>query len=168
MTLAGQAGVVTKNPGWYGKLVQWFTLSPAYHCVFVVVNDDGLEELVSPESPRVRIRPIGYFEGVEYTDVEYADEAHRDAAVRFARAQLTKPYSWTDIGLLVIARILRRQTPTVIKRSIREQSQWFCSELADAALQAGGVDLFPGRPDQAVVPADFLKVIRAEQAEAQG
>lgn len=158
--LVGQAGVVTKNPGWYGRIIQWFTASPAYHVVFYVIDKDGAEWLVSAETPTVILRRVDYFDGVLWTAVDYENDIRREQAVTFALAQVGKPYSYVDILFLAIAGILRQKTPLIIRRRVQDRSQWFCSELADAALQAGGVDLFPGRPDQAVLPADFLKVIR--------
>lgn len=156
--LTGQVGVVTKNPGWYGRVVQWFTGSPAYHTVSAISET----ECVSAETPVVVVRPIDYFTGVQWTDVTYPTDAHMHDAVRFLNAQIGHKYAYLDILLLAVARLLKQRTPWIIRNRLTDQSQWFCSELADAGLEAGGVNLFPGRPACAVTPADFLNVIHAE------
>lgn len=158
---AGQVGIVTKRPGWYGRIVQWFTGSPAFHTVFAT------SELVcvSAETPRIQLRPLSWFEGIVWTDVTYASEANRDRAVAFALLQVGKPYAYWDIVLLVVARILKGRTPWPILARVQDRAQWFCSELCDAALEAGGVELFPeDRPPQAVTPADFLLVVQSAQS----
>lgn len=160
MTLAGQVGVVTKNPGWYGKLVQWFTGSEAFHTVTAISET----ECVSAETPVVLVRPIDFFEDVQWTNVTFPSEALRQDSIRFVKAQIGHDYAYVDILLLVVARVLKRKTPWFIKNRLTDQRQWFCSELADAGLEAGKVNLFPSRPPSAVTPAEFLEVIEREQA----
>jgi uncharacterized protein YycO len=59
----------------------------------------------------------------EVIDVDLPDE---EKAINFARAQLSKPYDWTAIfGML-------------LQRNWQDQDSWFCSELVEAALSAGG------------------------------
>lgn len=167
MSRMGQVGILTKNPGWYGRLVQWFTGSPAYHAVFV--TSDRL--CVSAETPRIMMRPLSHFDGngIVWTDVTYASDAARESAVRFAFGQVGKPYAYWDIVLLVVARILKTKTPKRILRRVQDRRQWFCSELCDAALEAGGVELFPmDRPPQAVTPADFLAAVQSAHSPQDG
>lgn len=162
MSLTGQVGVVTTNPGWYGRWVQKITRSDAFHTVYAISDT----EVVSAETPTVIIRPIGFFADVQWTDVTYPTPAHLNDAVRFVRAQVGKPYAYFDILLLFIAELLKEHTPWFIKTRLTDNGQWFCSELSDAGLLAGEVNLFPTRPPSAVIPKDFLDIVTQEHAKA--
>lgn len=104
MTLTGQVGVLTKHPGWYGRAVQLFTGSLAYHTVTAISET----ECVSAETPRVRQRPISYFadNGLEWTNVPMTD-TERDVAVAFVRRQVGKSYAYLDIIFIIITTITR-------------------------------------------------------------
>lgn len=162
MSLIGQVGVVTKNPGWYGRMVQWFTHSDAFHTVTFVgdVNNDGIDMVVSAETPKVILRPASDFPDAEYTAVVFDTIAKRNDAVRFVLRQVGKPYAYFDILLLWIAMWLRERTPWFIKNRLTDEGQWYCAELSDAGMEAGGVNLFPRMPPCAVIPKDWLTVIR--------
>lgn len=154
---AGQVGVLVKRPGWYGRLVQWFTGSPAFHVVMAISPG----ECVSAETPVIRFRPLSHFQDVLWIEIQYADDAHRRQAVYFVMRQVGKPYAYWDIVLLVVARILKHRTPKRILVRVQDRRQWFCSELVDAALEVGGVTLFPDLPPQTVTPADFLPFVQS-------
>lgn len=160
MRRAGQVGVLTKNPGLYGRLVQWFTGSPAFHTIFAV---DG-HVCVSAETPTIRLRPLSHFRDVVWLNVEYPSAAKREDAIDFALGTVGKPYAYWDIVLLVISKILKKKTPQRILDRIQDRRQYFCSELTDDALQVGGVNLFPDLPSQVVTPDDFLKVALSAQS----
>lgn len=60
-------------------------------------------------------------------DIDVPDE---EQTISFAMAQLRKPYDWTAIfGIL-------------LRRNWQEPDAWFCSELVEAALAAGGRQRF--------------------------
>lgn len=160
--ITGQVGVLTKHPGWYGRLVQLFTGSSAYHTITAISET----ECVSAETPRVRIRPIDYFtgNGIHWTNVALS-AVERDEAARFVRHQVGKPYAYLDIVFIIITTITRWHTPNWITDRLMDDRQWFCSELADAGMEAAGHNLFPGRPACGVTPADFLNDIH-EGSEA--
>lgn len=158
--ITGQVGVLTTNPGWYGRLVQLFTASPAYHTITAITET----ECVSAETPRVRVRPIDYFagNGIQWTNVPMTP-AQRHDTVQFVRRQVRKPYAYLDIVFILITTITRWHTPQWITDRLMSDRQWYCSELSDAGMEAAGKNLFPGRPACAVTPADFLTVIRGEE-----
>jgi hypothetical protein len=55
-----------------------------------------------------------------------------------------------------------KHTPAWIQARLNTQSSWICSQLSDAAFQAGGIHLFKDhRVEGAVVPADFEPIWRA-------
>lgn len=161
MTLAGQVGVVTKNPGWYGRAVQIFTGSPAYHTVTAISD----AEVVSAETPVVLVRPIDYFDGILWTDEPFTPD-ERAAAVKYVTDQVGRPYAYWDIFFLLIAMVTRTHTPKWITTRLMDQRRWFCSELCDAGMIAGGRNLFQDQPMCAVTPADFYKVQQHETAVA--
>jgi hypothetical protein len=155
--LAGQVGIITTKPGWYGRAIQLVTASPAYH-VITAINET---HCVSAETPTVRIRRIDYFTDVTWTNIELDDEQRRHA-IHFVCQQVGKPYAYTDIVFLLIASITKRATPAWIIERLSSRDQWFCSELADAGMIAAvsgihnaGINMFPGRPECTVTPADF-------------
>lgn len=150
--ITGQVGVCTKHPGWYGRAVQFFTASPAYHTITAISET----QCVSAEAPRVLKRPIAFFgDGIQWTD-EPMTAAQRHDAVMFVQRQVGKPYAYLDIVLILIATITRWHTPAWITDRLMDDRQWYCSELADAGMEAAGHNLFPGHPACAVTPADFL------------
>ena len=153
--ITGQVGIITKNPTWYGRAVQFFTHSPAYHTVYAISET----ECVSAETPRVRRRQIDEFDGIVWLNEPMsADQVH--AAVEFVIDQLGKPYAYLDILFLLIASITKTRTPPWIIDRLISTNQWFCSELCDAALNAALINLFPGRPACAVTPADFYNYMQ--------
>jgi len=161
--LAGQVGIVTKNPGWYGRAIQFFTASTAFHTVTAISET----ECVSAETPKVRIRQIDFFDGIIWTDEPMTDE-QRTHAVHYIGNQVGKPYAYIDIFFLLVARITKRRTPTRIINRLESRTQWFCSELADAGMVAAGIHLFPDRPACTVTPADFLNVVKSRANETVG
>lgn len=156
--ITAQVGVVTANPGWYGRMVQFFTHSPAYHTVSAISET----LCVSAETPRVVIRPISHFTDVQWTDVAL-DDAQRRRIVRYLCHQVGKRYAYFDIFLLFVAIVLKSRTPWWVRLRLVDTNRWFCSELCDAGMEAGGVKLFPGRPSCAVIPKDWLRVVTLER-----
>lgn len=156
--ITGQVGVITANPGWYGRLVQWFTHSPAYHTVSAISET----LCVSAETPRVIVRPINHFRDVRWTDVPLTAVQRHDI-VNYWYAQVGKRYAYFDIVLLFVAILLKSRTPWWVRVRLVDTDRWFCSELADAGMEAGGVNLFPGRPACAVIPKDWLRVVSLER-----
>lgn len=66
------------------------------------------------------------------------------AVIRFLDAQVGKRYDWTALVALPF------------RADWHRENKWFCSELAAAALQAGGVKwLYVALPDHRVTPRDL-------------
>lgn len=70
---------------------------------------------------------LGDYTEIEFTDIPVPDEV---AAMAFLRDQLGKPYDWTAI------------VGMVMRRDWAEVDSWFCSELLEACLRAGGLTRF--------------------------
>lgn len=149
--LTGQVGVVTRNPGWYGRAIQYFTRSPAFHTITAISET----HCVSAETPKVIIRPISDFDGILWTDEPLTPAQQHDITNFMHRFVIGKRYAYLDILFLFLATITREQTPPWIIIRLTSMNQWFCSEASDAGLEAAGINLFPHRPPCAVTPADF-------------
>ena len=161
--ITGQVGIVTRNPGWYGRLVQLFTGSPAYHTVTAISET----ECVSADVPSVVKVPINTFTDVQWTNVTMT-ETQRHAAVKFVSDQVGKPYAYGDIILLAVAMILKTHTPRWIADRTTDDRQWFCSELADAGMLVAGINLFGHLPPCTVTPADFYQHITETANNPEG
>lgn len=160
--LAGQVGVITTNPTLYGRAVQFFTGSKAFHTITAISET----ECVSAEMPGVRIRPISDFTDIIWTTEPFT-RAQQYTAVQFVKRQVGKPYAYFDIILLAVDALLHKlnvPTPDWIRDRVADDHQYFCSELCDAGMEAAGVTLFPGRSACMVTPDDFLKVATREHA----
>jgi|CXWL01.1.fsa_nt_gi uncharacterized protein YycO len=64
------------------------------------------------------------YSATELVDVPVPDEA---AALAFLRAQIGRPYDWTAI------------VGIALRRNWADPKRWFCSELLEATLIAGGL-----------------------------
>lgn len=79
----------------------------------------------------VRMRPlqdlIADHTWCEFGEVSLPDET---AGIGFAYAQLGKPYDWTAIFGFVL------------RENWADDAKWFCSELVEASIKAGGFTRF--------------------------
>lgn len=156
MTLAGQIALIPDGKRWFQRLIQWVTRSPVHHCV-VAISDT---ECVSAEIQGVIIRPVSHFPKAVWSRFAITDPQRHDI-VRFATAQIGKPYALLDDLLIGVALVTRTNTPHWIQDKLMSDDKWQCAELTDAALLAGGINLFPGgRPACAVYPGSFLPLFR--------
>jgi uncharacterized protein YycO len=156
--LAGQIGVVTAPPGRVGRLVQWWTRSPASHTIYAVSE----ELCMSAQIPRVMLRKISEFNGVVWTNEEITLEGLARAA-EFVSSQVGKPYAYWDIFLIGVSDVLKAATPGVIKRRVAKFRSWYCSELCLEAMRLSGVDLFPGRSTWTVTPHDIYLLLHSTE-----
>lgn len=106
---------------WLIRVATWSRWS---HCV-IVDGTHGIDSTFLHGG--VRRRPLGdSLAGYSHTaavDIAVPDEA---AALEFARGQIGKPYDWTAI------------VGFIVRRDWAEPDAWFCNELAEASLSAGG------------------------------
>lgn len=159
--LTGQVGVLTKNPTFYGRAIQFFTHSTAYHTVTAISET----ECVSAETPKVIVRPISDFDnnGIIWTDTPLTIAQQHDVVNFMRRFVIGKGYAYLDIFFLWISLTTKEATPKWIIRRLTSMNQWFCSEASDAGMIAAGINLFPGRPACAVTPADVYEYIQTRE-----
>jgi uncharacterized protein YycO len=110
-------------------LIRAFTWSQWSHCV-VVESDSSVIDSTFAHGGVCR-RPLAsvYAESskVEAVDIPLPDEA---AAIGYAVAQIGKPYDWKAV------------VGFILHRNWADDSAWFCNELAEACLAAGGKKRF--------------------------
>jgi hypothetical protein len=151
----GQVALV-HSTGFWPRIVSWVTGSYWNHML------TGTDDVwcASAESAGVRIRHVSDFPGAVWSEFPETELA-RDKVAAFALLQEGKPYAFLDDGFIGLAIILRRNAPAWLRRRLRSGKRWECAELADVALQHGGVNVFhDDRAFGAVYPGSFEKVFR--------
>jgi uncharacterized protein YycO len=105
--------------------IRFFTWSPWSHCVIVEDAEHGIDSTFAHGGVRRRLLSdiLAECSRAVQVEVRAPDEA---AALDFARLQLGKPYDWTAI------------VGFIVQRNWAEPDAWFCNELAEASLVAGG------------------------------
>jgi len=149
----GQVALV-HSTGFWPWLVTAITGSYWNHMVTAI----NLHECVSAETTGVRRRQLADFRVTAWSMFPESDLARHKVAA-FAEAQIGKPYAFFDDFLIGLGIVFRTSAPAWIQSRLRSGRRWECAELADAALQHGGVNVFhDGRPYGAVYPGSFEPV----------
>jgi hypothetical protein len=116
-----------------GRLIEWFGGGPRYSHVDIVTPTGMLlgarSDAVGGQPPGVRVRPVNYLSPNDRTLCISIPATSQQAAAfyDFLNAQIGKPYDKLAIFAFIIG------------RDWRDTDAWICSELAAAALQAGGI-----------------------------
>lgn len=110
-------------------LICLFTRSQWSHCVIVESESSVIDSTFAHRGVRRRALATIYSESskTEEVDIPVPDEA---GALAYARAQIGKPYDWKAI------------LSFVFRRNWSDDRAWFCNELAEACLAAGGKKRF--------------------------
>lgn len=112
-----------------GILIRLFTFSKWNHSALYFEDENIVVDAIVKGG--VRVRPYSTFAKLFpkhiIIDVDVPDYM---SAKRFALAQVGKPYDWTAIISLVL------------QRKWDEEDSWFCSELVEATIKAGGRQRF--------------------------
>jgi uncharacterized protein YycO len=120
------------------KLIRFQTRSQYSHIAFELPDGTVIEAGISrgvshSESFRTLHKPGTKVEVFNVgVDLRVNHEVNFDKAKEFALAQVGKPYDFRSVF-----RFVSRVPAT-------ENGKWFCSELAEKALEAGGVELLRG------------------------
>lgn len=158
---AGTIGV-TPSHGLVAWLVRTVTRGPVAHA-FLATGDGDLVIEGDPHGAR-------FNHASRYATVYWLTNlsagmtyAQREAAVEWARERIGTPYSWLDdlsIGLVD----LFGWAPAALRRRLVSSDTLMCSQLCDAALEAGGRVLFTdGRPAGGVSPNDLYRLNYTER-----
>jgi hypothetical protein len=133
-------------------LIAWFSHG-GYSHVDIVLPDGRLlgarSDRVGGAPPGVQIRDAAYVEGCEVLRVAIECAPEMAATFEaFVRGQIGKPYDVEGIAGFIVG------------RDWRDDSAWFCSELASAGLEHCGYFPHPlAAPTNKLTPADLLLVV---------
>ena len=149
---AGTVGV-TPASGWVAQCIRWITRSRAAHAFIATGNGD---EIIEAEPGGARRGHASDYRKVWWLDELTAGMTpeQRRTAVAWAVAHIGTPYSFVDDAYIGFARLFH-WAPGWMRRWLASDQTLECAQLCDAALLAGGRDLFPGRPAGSVAPSDL-------------
>lgn len=157
--LAGQIGLRQHSTGIIGRIIEWATDSSTHHVV-VAVSD---ELCISAEWPRARVRDITDYPSLVWSRFDLTDE--QQARISYAAAMLIgRPYN-TPVLFVHLAHKLGIPTPRWFTDWLKTRPALDCSDLADRALIAGGIDLF-SQDSTLVTPADFQHALEQQGVRA--
>lgn len=124
------------------KLIEWETRSKYSHAA-IVQSDGGVIESVEGLGVHrlPRMEDVVLPDRIDLFTVLGLTEAGERAVEVFLGQQLGLPYDWPDLT-------------GFITRTFQQEARgaWFCSELAFAAIEAGGVTLLRDIPPYQVSP----------------
>lgn len=147
----GQIGLV-HTKGIPARLIQAITGSHWNHVIIAT----STHHAAGAQPGGVRVRPISDFPEVVWSDFTLTP-IQTVKILAFTRRQIGKPYNWRDDIFIGLGLLFRTHTPHWMLRELSEESTWQCAQLADAALEHAGVNIFTdSRPNGAVYPASFV------------
>lgn len=123
-----QVALFRGTVSWLSKVIEWDTRSKYCHAA-ILMRDGSLVESIEPTGVR-RVADWQNNSPSEPADLFTVAGVADEAVEAFLVAQIGKPYAMLDlVGF--------------ITRDDRDEDRggWFCSELAFAAIAAGGVEL---------------------------
>ena len=129
----------------FSRLIPWFTKSRYYHCA---LYEGGGRVLEARPSGVVR-RDISKDPTMVFRIIPMPDGTGCPA-LDWARDQLGCKYDVMDVVFI----ILRTYFPC-LKIPYVDRDSFFCSEIPILGWRHAGLDLFPGRRAQELIPGDF-------------
>lgn len=150
----GQVGIRMHSKGIIGRIIEWSTNSQSHHVVVHV----GAGRCVSAEFPKARVRKTSDYPALVWSQFDLTDEQAQRIALA-ACALVNRPYN-VPVLFVHLATKLGIRTPRFVTDWLKRRPALDCSDLADRALTAGGIDLFSQEPTL-VTPADFQHVFQA-------
>ena len=108
-----------------GILIRLATFSKWSHSA-IMFDDDTVIDVTKPTGVR-QLTKQQFLTRYPNSDFHYVEVPDEDKARKFALEQLNKPYDMTAIFGIVFQ-----------NRRWQDDDKWFCSELVEAVLAAGG------------------------------
>lgn len=152
--MIGQVGLRMNSTGLIGKIIEWSTNSQSHHVVVHV----GDARCVSAEFPKARVRKTSDYPAMVWSQFDLTQEQAERIALA-ACALVDRPYN-VPVLFVHLASKLGIKTPRFVVDWLKRRPALDCSDLADRALTAGGIDLFSQDPTL-VTPADFQREFEA-------
>jgi hypothetical protein len=156
--IAGEIGLV-HSKGRSPYVIRLVTGSHWSH-VIVAINQ---AQCVSAEPGGAVVRPISEYPDAVWSHLDLTNQQRQIIAYwALMQAQARTGYSWPAYYAAGAAALLKRFAPAWLDRIVGRTDKLICSQLADLALQAAGVNLFQDdRPRGAVTPASFGRYFHA-------
>lgn len=124
------------------------------HCAHVIVCI-GDNECIGAEPGGARIRPMTDYPTAIWSKFVF-QPGQAQAIADYARAQEHKPYNYFDDAIIGLQCALHFHLPEWVTGKFGDDDSFECAQLADAALQAGGIQAFTDkRPPGSVFPGSF-------------
>jgi hypothetical protein len=157
MTLTGQIGLIPHNGKIIPELIALVTHSESSHTVVAISET----ECLGAEPLGARIRPISDFPTAIWSHFDLTN-TQRAAIVNWTYNHEGTPYSYLDDAAIGIALLTGIETPAFVRRYLDSTGHLICSQLADLAYQAAGIQLFDdGRVPGAVYPGSYEPIYKA-------
>jgi uncharacterized protein YycO len=118
-----------RGSGIVQRLIAWQTRGPYCHAALLLPDGQQIEAWTDGVDIRPAYEPHGCY--VDRFTVA-ATDAQVESITKFAEGEIGCPYDWEADFCFV----------TRMHPSSASETKWFCSELAYASLQAGGINLF--------------------------
>jgi hypothetical protein len=160
--LTGQIGLRQHASDFIGRGIEWATDSQSHH---VVVHIGG-GYCVSAERPRVIVRHVTDYPNLVNSSFDLTDD-QRNHIANAAIKMLGRPYNTAVLVILGLHKITGWPVPKVVRDWLNRRPNVDCSDLANRALEAGGIHLF-AEDSALVTPADFQHVIEQQAAMSKG
>jgi len=140
------------------RLITWFTRSPFYH-VGLYEGDGWIVEARPRGVVRRNLRgPDGDRHFVVIPHEPLLADTQAEAALVWAASQLGDGYDPLDVAVIVLERLF-----TSLTINYTSKNKYSCGEFVTRAMRDAGVDPFPGRVADRVVPADFERFLRRKR-----
>jgi len=149
--------MVTATGGWFARKIREITHSGVNHAAVYI----GLEYIVEAQPGGAKLTRVSAYPNAIWSVIDLTSRQRHDIA-NAALSLVGTPYSFLDIAVQAIVRVLKWHAPKWALRRLSTSKRLQCAQLVDVAYERAGVRLFPdGRPEGLVAPSDLLNLINA-------
>ena len=152
-----QIGLTLDGRGWFARIIQVVTRSPANHVVI------GLDNIfcIGAEPGGAKIRRIDSFTNIVWSDFDLTS-AQRKTISLWARNREGVAYSFLADIAIGLSFIFHDRTPRWLENYLSSDYVYECAQLAQAAYLSANIDLFDGKllPGE-VFPGSFVPIFRS-------
>ena len=135
----------------WNRLITWFTKSRFYH----VAIFEGDTFVVEARPRGVVRRDLNGPDGDRYFVIASAPHSKGEAALRWAQARIGDGYDPIDVAVIVLETMFKN-----LNINYTSKHRFSCGEFVAKAYLEAGVNLFPDRKPERVVPADFARFLK--------
>ena len=159
MSEAGRIGLVYGGKDWMARLIRLVTRSPIHHTVI----DLGDGTCASAETDGVKRRPLA-----DYPDIIWVDrgtEEQRTSIAWFGGNEADRDTAYNRPAFVLAGLASLGLIPRCAAKPLADwadEQGYTCSGLVDTALEAAGIDLFPGMSPVYTTPAQLANALGAK------